>query len=285
MRCHVILACFFLVLTTSFMSSMYAYADNNEVYQRIIKANTIKCSYYVWPPFITKDANTGALSGIAYDWVEEIGKQLAMKIEWSSEINMDAMFEGYTNGRYDMICGPLVANPARARASDFTMPIVYGSYNLYARMDNHRFDHQFERANDQEVRYASLEGDMNAILGRELFPLAEKIDTPQAGGNTNVLMDVATGKADVAAMEPATALLFMKNNLNQIRLVPGGPLRTMPLNFSIPQGEEKLKSMLNITLQTLLDIGTIDRVLKKYPEYDKTLLRMIPPYQLSTMEQ
>ncbi len=256
-----------------------ARAENNEVYNRIIKSNTIRCGYYVWPPFMTKDVNTGEMGGMAYEWFNEVGKQLSMKIEWVAEINLDTAFEGYSNGRYDMICAPLVANPARARASDFTIPIAYGSYNLYARADDKRFDDHFEKINDPAIKYASFEGDMNAILGREIFPLAQKVDIPQVGANTDIFMQVVTRKADVAAMEPTSAILFMKSNPGKIRLVEGGPLRTMPMNFPIPLGEEKLKSMLNITLQTLLDIGSVDRVLKNYPDYDATLLRISPLYQ------
>lgn len=270
-----------LILMFLFLSAP-AWADGNKIYDGIMESGTIRCGYYTWPPFFSKDPNTGKFAGIAYDLTEEIGRQLGLKIEWTEEVSIDAMFEGYATGRYDLICPPVVATPARTRVSDFTIPFVYLSYKLYARAEDKRFDNHFDKINAPDVKYASLDGDMNALLGKELFPLAQKVDLPPMSPVSDLLLQVATGKADVTAMEPVMAMEFMRHNPGKIRLVAGGPVRVMPGNLSVPPGEEKLKAMLNTTLRTLIDIGYIDRVLKTSPDYDATLLRVAPAYQLPT---
>ncbi|MCB1551814.1 MAG: transporter substrate-binding domain-containing protein [Alphaproteobacteria bacterium] len=267
------------VLTLTLAVGFPAFAkDDDAVYNRIMKDNKIRCGYYIWPPFIEKDANSGELSGIAYDMMEHIGQQLSLDIEWVSEVSFDSMYEGYQTGRYDMVCAPISATPARARASDFTNPYLYAAYYMYAREGDARFDNNLQKANDATLRYASLDGDMNEILGKEEFPLAQKISVGQNSASTDVLMMVATGKADVTTFEPVGALGFMRANPGKIHQVLGNPVRVMPLTYSFPIGEEKLKAMLNITTQTMLETGYFDRVLAKHPDYKATLLRVRPHY-------
>jgi ABC-type amino acid transport substrate-binding protein len=259
-----------------------ARADGNAVYDRVMKTNTIRCGYYVWAPYLSKDPNTKQLGGIGYDLMEEVGKQLSLKIEWVAEVNLDSMFEGYRNGAYDMICAPITAMPARARVSDFTIPVMYGSLNLYARPEDKRFDHHFENANVPSVKYVSMEGELGAIIGREMFPLSQKIDIPQFGSGTDVLMNVATKKADVAAVEALTATSFMREHPERIRLVEGGPVRVIPANFSIPQGEERFKAMLNIAIQSLIDTGFVDRMIDKSSEYKMSFMPIARAYEVRT---
>lgn len=263
--------------------SVPAFAGNDTrdvVYNRIIKSNTIRCGYYVYPPFISKDPNTLQLSGFSYDMMEHIGKSMSLKIEWVAEVNFDAVFEGYTSGKYDMVCGPITANPARARASDFTIPFMYVAYYLYAREGDKRFDNQYAKANLKDVTYASLDGEMNEIIGKEDFPLAHKFSIGQNSAGSDLLMAIKAKKADVAALEPVVPMNFMKANPKSIRQVKGDPVRIMPLTYSIPQGEERLKSFLNITIQTLIDTGVFEKTVRNYPDLDATLLRTTKPYEI-----
>lgn len=249
-------------------------------YERVMASNTIRCGYYVWPPYITKDPNTLQLSGLFYDVMMKVGESLNLKIDWVSEVNFDAMFEGYASGKHDMLCAPISANPARARASDFTNPILYAPYYLYARDGDKRFENNYAKANSKDVIYASLDGDMNEIIGKEDFPLAAKFSIGQNSAMTDVLMAIQSKKADIATLDTVAAQNFIKANPKTIHQVKGSPVRIMPFTYSIPIGEEKLKSMLNITFQTLVDTGAIDKMVKKYPELDATLLRTTKPYEV-----
>lgn len=267
-----------LLLLTFTFPALAQETKKESVYDRIMRTNTIRCGYYIWPPFLDKDVNTAKISGIAYDMTEEIGKQLGLKVEWTAEINFDSMFEGYVTGRYDLICAPLSATPSRARASDFTNHFGYFPYYLYAKEGDMRFENDYTKANVAAVKYASLEGDMNAILGNEVFPLTEKLSLAQTAGSTDPLMAVATGKADIATLEPVAALGFMRANPGKIRRVAGPPVRVLSLSYSVPIGEERLKAMLNTTLEVLLNTGFIDRAFKVYPDYDAEMLRIVPDY-------
>lgn len=269
------------VLLVFVTTSAFAGEDTRDMaYNRIMKSNTIRCGYYVWPPYISKDPNTLQLSGFFYDMMENIGKSMNLKIEWAAEVNFDAWFEGYASGKYDMMCAPIAANPARARASDFTVPFMYAAYYLYSREGDKRFDNHYTKINSKDVTYASLDGDMNEIIGKEDFPLTNKFSIGQNAAGSDPLMAITTKKADVTALEPVVAMNFMKANPKSIRQVKGDPVRILPLTYSIPQGEERLKSFLNITIQTLIDTGVFEKAVKNYPDLDATLLRMTKPYEV-----
>lgn len=254
-------------------------SPKESTYDRVMRTGTIRCGYYIWPPFLAKDPNTGKISGIASDMMDEIGKQLSLKVEWVAEVDVPTMFEGYSTGRYDMVCAPVSSTPARARVVDFTVPFAYGSYYLYVKEGDLRFDNAHEKVNSPDVRYASLDGDMNSILGSELYPKAQKVALPQMSTVVDLLLNLDSGKADVIAVEPVPAMEFMREHPERIRQVKGGPVRVMPATFAVPIGDEKYKSMLNITLQNMLDVGSIERIFKKYPDYDSTILRIAKPYE------
>lgn len=271
----------FCTLLICLTTSAFAGDDTRDkAYTKIMATNTIRCGYYVWPPYITKDPNSGKLGGFLYDMMEAMGQSLNLKIDWASEINFDAMFEGYASGKYDMICAPLAATPARARASDFTQPFMYAAYYLYARDGDTRFDGNYAKVNNKNVTYGSLDGDMNEIIGKEDFPEAKKFSMGQNAAMTDTLMAIKTKKADVSVLDPVAAINFIKSNPKSIHQVKGGPVRVMPLTYSVPIGEDKLKSMLNITLQNMVETGKVDKLVKKYPDLDATLLRLPKPYQL-----
>ena len=65
------------------VGALQSEAKKETTYERVMRTRTIRCGYFVWPPFLTKDLNTGALSGLNYDVAEEMGKLLDLKIEWS----------------------------------------------------------------------------------------------------------------------------------------------------------------------------------------------------------
>jgi len=255
-------------------------AEKMSAFDRVMSSNTINCAYYVWPPFISKDANTGELSGLSHDIMTALADSLSLKLNWSTEINFDAMFEGYSNGRYDMICAPLFSTPARARASDFTDTFAYLPYYLYARADDTRFDNNYEKGNSPDIIYASLDGDMNAILGIEEFPKAKKFSIGQNASQADPLMAVVTGKADITTLEPVAAENFMKSNPGKLRRVAGAPVRTSSVAYSVPIGEEKLKAMLNIALKTMIETGKFDKILKNYPDYNSVVLRTATPFEV-----
>ena len=249
-----------------------------EAFQRVIDAKTIRCGYFVWPPYFSKDVKTGEYGGIYYDLLEAIGKKLSLKIEWVEEVPWANMFEGLSTGRHDAICGPMFPTAERARVSDFTMNIVYAPTYLYARADDSRFDNKWDAINDPAVKFAILEGEANQTVAKENFPKANVFSSTNMADGNQIILDIAAGKADVTALEPVQPDRFMKANPGQIKRVEGGPVRLQPLAIPIVPGEYRFKRMMDITIQDLQDSGVVDKIFKKHLEPHVDVYRIAPGY-------
>ena len=233
-------------------------------YERVMRTGTLRCAYVVYPSLFERDPNTGAFSGVYYEIINEIGRQLSLKIEWTEEVGTANAFEGFKTGRYDVLCAPLTPTPGRARAADFTVATAYSPFNAYVRAGDTRFDHAAEKFNDPAVKIAVLEGELSHIVASEDFPKATLIAMPNLTGITETLVQVTTGKADMAITEPTIAGGFMAKNPGKMKRAEIPPLRMQAMSIAVPVGDIALKDMLDITLGTLHDTGFIKRVYDKY---------------------
>ncbi|MBI1327741.1 MAG: transporter substrate-binding domain-containing protein [Alphaproteobacteria bacterium] len=249
---------FLLVLALFFFTALPAQAG--KAYERVVKSGTITCGYFTWAPFLVKDPNTGILSGPFVDVVEKIGKKLSLKIDWKEEIDFNNMFEGFRNGRYDVICGPLFPTPARALGADFTVPLGYAPTYLYARTDDKRFDNKYEMVNKPETRISIIEGEFSQIVANEKFPAAKKVTAMNIDG-TQTFMDVTTNKSDIVASEPTAPYLFQKSNPGKLKRVEGGPIHTGAFSLATPIGEYELTRMLDIAIDNMAEGGEIEKLM------------------------
>jgi polar amino acid transport system substrate-binding protein len=231
---------------------------------QIKRTGVLRCGYQTWPPFLTKDPNTGAIGGISHDLMEEAGRQLGFRIEWSGEVATGQMLADLSMNRYDMICTLFVKTPSRMREGDFTYPFVYLPLYLYVRADDKRFDQDFAAANKPEIKLAALDGEFSAIGAAENFPQAARFSVPQLSTSADLFMAVTSKKADAVLQDPETFNGFAKNNPGQLKPAGNKPLRMLPCGFPMPLNEPAFKNAMDATLAYLQDSGFIDATLKKY---------------------
>ncbi|MDD2324613.1 MAG: transporter substrate-binding domain-containing protein [Alphaproteobacteria bacterium] len=262
----------FIALTTVFMKQ----PSQNKTYhetrlEQVKRTGVIRCGYMVWPPFLKKDMRTGALDGLLYDLIEEIGRQLKLKIEWTTETTWGQMLTDLSMNRFDMACVPAFVNPARAREADFISPLFYAPINLYARKGDTRFDNNYEAANVAEVKFAAQDGQFTGVVANEMFPNATKVSIPQLTGGEDLYVMVGTNKADVIISDPYSYANFTTKNDDSLRLVLGSPLRVAAIGFPVPSNEPAFKNMLATTVIYLQDSGFFDKTIKKHEGTIKTL--------------
>jgi len=229
-------------------------------YQRVMRTGTLRCGYFLYPDFLERDVTTKKFSGFAYSIMQEIGVRLNLKIDWAEEVGFANAFEGLKSGRYDAICVPFYMTPGRARASEFTAPLLYAPYYAYVRAEDTRFDNNLGAVNDPSVKVTVLEGEMSQTVKNEDFPKAGLLSLPNMTDISQVLLQVTIGKADVALTEPSTAQAFINKNAGLLKRVAGPPVRMQPAGLSLPVGEEELKSLLNTTIETLHSTGFLERL-------------------------
>lgn len=233
-------------------------------YDRVMRTRTLRCAYFTWRPFIMKDPNTAVVSGFIPDIVNEIGKELNIKIDYVEEVTIAQMFEGFATNRYDAVCGPITGNINRTPVADFTKPVGYASIDAYVRTEDTRFDKGTEAIDRPDVKIIAIEGEVGASVVPLKFPHAQLVTLPQISDNTQLLMELASGKADVVMADTASALTFMASNPGKIRKVEGVSPILLSGTIAIPPDAFRFKAMLDNSIDYLLGTGYIEALARKY---------------------
>lgn len=251
-------------------------AKTETVAERVLRTGTIRCGYVVWSPLITKDLTSGQMGGLYHDIIEETARRLSLKIEWAEESMADTLLAGIAANRYDMVCFPLYANSNRAREVMFSRPIGYASIYMTVRANEKRLTGDLMQANDPQFRFATLDGEMTAIMAAKQLPKAVNHAVPQVQGFSFVLKDIADGKADFTITDPKSVADFNKTNNNALKTI-GPAAVTNAIAFPLPQ-DPRFKDMIDTTINELILEGFVARKVTEY-NYGHSLMLPIAPYQ------
>ena len=270
-----------LLLALVFLTATPALAAGKEsAFDRVVRTGTLRCAYIVYPPETIKDPNTGKLSGTIVDLTEEAGRQLGWTIDWVVEVGFSDMFDGLKSGKYDALCSGLWESPARAKNALFTIPINYGVHYAFSRAGDDRFDKDIDAANNPEIKIAVIDGEYADFVAKESFPRAQTYRLPHLSDVSQVLLSVATGKADIAFLQKASARGFLENNKGKLKVIEN-PVRVMPAPAIVVASEEQqLKNVLDAAFRFLLNNGFVEKTLRKYdPKLDSYNL-IAKPYEV-----
>lgn len=265
-------------------SAVIRQADSSEssVYDRVMRSGVIRCGYVIYNPGFMKDPNTGKMYGIGPDVFEMAAKNLGLKVEWTEEVGFGSMIEGLQTNRYDVIACPIWPNCNRARVVDFGKPLYYSPVFAYVKKGDKRFNaNNLVSLNSPQYSISTIDGETSEIIAREEFPKARKSSLPQLSDGAQLLLSVATGKANVSLTEPANAAAFMKNNPGQIECVSDTkPIRIFANCWMFRRGQMEFKNMLDTALEQLINSGYVDKIISKYEPAPNTFFRVAIPYQL-----
>jgi len=248
-----------------------------------MRTKTIRCSYAVYPPTLMKDPNSGKITGIFHDLIEEAARLHGFKVEWTAEVDYGTIIQGFDTGRYDMFCAALWPGPERAQQALFTVPLYYSGVGIFVRADDHRFDGHPEKLNAPEYKFSiSSDGDINDSVARADFPLAQRVAIAPMAPPSMMFEDVANKKTDAVLAEVAFVSDFLKVHPGALRnIVPADPVRVFPNVYMLPKNEFQFKSMMDTVLQTLLYQGYVNKLIDKYAGTGGGFYKAAKPYEVS----
>ncbi len=253
--------------------------DYDSTYHRVMKSGTIRCGYGMFPPYCMKDPNTGKLSGIFVDILEEAGKNLGLKIDWAEEVGWASIIQGLESNRYDLVPTGIWPNASRGKHASFSVPLFYNAYEVYVRQNDNRFTNDLQLLNREAVTIATIDGYHVQDLARKRFPRARLLTHPDMCDGGQVMLDVVTKKADVTFADPSLAALFLKSHPGTIKNIAKKPISIEANTMMFKIGEPAFKSMLDTALTELINTGYVDTVLNKYEPKPGVYLRLATPYQ------
>lgn len=254
-------------------------AEKETVFDRVMKSGVLRCGYWVAPPIIMKDPNTGKLSGAYVEYIESMAKNLDLKIDWAGEINLSTYLQDINQGKFDAECGTGWPNALRGKFVEYTRPIGYLPMYAYAKAGNTSFDKNLNNINNADVRYSGHDGGTNSLVHDKFFPESQLVSIIGDAPATEPLDMIKFGKADVTTVTSFEGNEYIKQNPDSIRRVLSEPIRLIPISMSIGAGEFRLLNMLNTATEEMIHDGSLEKIFEKYGLDKKTVLRVAKPYQ------
>lgn len=262
--------------------SLITNANAQSVYEKVIKTGELRCGYALWPGLVEKDPNSEKLSGAFYEYMEALGNAMEIKIIWAEEVSFGDIVESLRSKRVDAICSGAWTNAVRGKFTEFTTPIAYQSINAYSRADDSRFDGKLELINTANITISVIDGESAATIAATDFPLAKTLSLQKGTDVSQMLLNVATNKADIAFTDAGSAGQFLLKNPGKLKAVKVNyPARVFGLPIVIAKGETELKSSLDAATNQLLWTGKVDSILNKYEKTPGMFVRVRQPYALA----
>lgn len=263
-----------LILVIFFWLTLTACSTKNQwVTQKT--QEVIKAWYLSYTPWFIVDPNTKQKSWIFYDVIEKIGERSNKIIEYK-EVTWSTMIESLNTNRVDIIASPVRITEPRKVAASFTEALYDSPIWAYVRNDDIRFDNSLKDINDPSVRIAAVDGEWWEVIAKELFPDANTISLPNSVDLSQLLLEVAAGKADVTFIEPVYAYEYMQQNPGKLKNVAEGAnaVKNRPNAFMIRKGDSSLQAFINKWIKELVEDWSLDKIIDMYEPFTGSVTRI-----------
>lgn len=271
--------------TTAFHSGSTPAPSSQEaketVYDRVIKSGKLRAAYISYPPACMKDAISGKMSGIFVETIEKAAENCGLKVEWTEEVGWGAQIEGLEADRYDVVGSPVWANPTRGKMTTLSIPVYYSGIGIYVREDETRFGGDWTAINSDKVRIGTIDGETGDLIARTQFPSANRVSLPQLADISQLFLEVTNNKADVLFAEPYYGYKFLESNPKSVKNIAAeNPIRVLGNCYMLKRDQVRMKHMLDVAIEDLLNSGYVDQLLAKYEPTPGTFYRVARPYRV-----
>lgn len=251
-------------------------------FERMMRTGTLRCGYYVFPPVVMRDPNTGKMSGFSVDMMNILAERTGLKVEWTEESTFGNWIQALQGNRYDVMCAPMWSDMALGRETIYTRPMMYATIAPMVRADNHKFDgpEGWKKLNSPDATIVVQEGNMIAFLTKEAFPKAKILNMPAMMDGPSIMQNVISGKADAEIGDLNALIAYNEHNPIKIKMLPmEKPLKAQPFVLPVHREETALRDFMDNALQDMLVSGTVDRLLDKWSPQKGVFLRVAQPFE------
>ncbi|MBI1328124.1 MAG: transporter substrate-binding domain-containing protein [Alphaproteobacteria bacterium] len=232
---------------------------------QVFEKQKIRCGYQYWDGGLFKDEATGKLKGFMVDYTEKLAANTEMQIEWIGPIDWANITAELNANKIDAWCAGTWLSGKNARFMLVSDPVAYNGFEAFVRGDDTRFDADPNLLNDPSVTLAVIGSTSSAYVAQRILPQAKVFDLPLSATDVEVIMNVATGKADVGFNSPGIVYQYMQENPGKVkRLRPDQPYALMGVTYTVKQGEWQLHHLLNTAIKELDKTGYTQKLITQY---------------------
>ena len=243
-----------------------AFGQSNRVVGLVDRINKgeLHAGYGVYPPYSQEDPNTKKVSGFSVELIEEIGRQLGVKVVWH-RINWNTMAADLKRGEFDVIADPIFLTIPRAKEFEFSIPYAYFADEIaVVRRDEQRVQ-KFEDLGKPGLKIVVGKGFAAKSLLRARFPKANIVSILTGSDLLQLYNEVITGRADIAVNDGADAERFTKEHPTQVKaLFLDNPPAFTPAGFVLRQGDYAGANFLTVSLRNLEGTGVVKALADRY---------------------
>lgn len=250
-----------------------AQAEEASTYDKVIAKNEIVCGVYPWAPYKEIDIKTNEWKGFAIDVYRKAFSTLDIKVSFK-EVVLGNQVQDLNSGRVDAICDDGPWTMSAGKFVEYSDPAYFAVVYPYVRKGETRFKSRAD-LNKENVSFTGIDGDLSVDLVARLFPKAKVSSMPVTTDVSQLFLNVATKKADVAIVDPAAFTIFDKSNPGQLEpLFKDKPLGVYKNIIAVKKGDFKMLGLVNQAIDNALAFGMIDDVLDEFDPKREKLMRV-----------
>lgn len=250
-------------------------------FDRVMRTGTLRCGYYVFPPVVMRDPNTGEMSGLTIDMMKAFSEKTGIKVEWTEESTFGNWIPALQANRYDVMCAPMFPDMALGREAIFTTPFMYAGIYPLVRENDTRFDgpDAMDKLNSPNTTFLVQDGNSILFLTKEAFPKAKYLTVAAQVDGPSAIQNITTGKADAILLDRNGQLEYSKHGTKLKLIELSKPLKAQAFSLPLARKETELRAFMDNALLDMLTSGTIDRLLAKWESQPGLFLRVAEPYR------
>lgn len=236
--------------------------------ESIDRHNELRVGYGVFPPYTQEDPVTRQVSGVSVDIMNEIGRQLGVKVVWK-RFNWNTMAADLKRGEFDVLADAVFQTPARGRELTFSEPYAYFAIGIgVVKSGDSRFT-SFDSINDPKIAVAVGQGFAEETFVRARAPKATVLSVPSSSDTAAPINAVLTGRADIAIVNLEDARRFVGANPRGLTILwEKNPPARVPAGFAVRYGDLNGGQFLTVALRNLRSTGVLMEIAKRHGASD-----------------
>lgn len=228
---------------------------------KVKKAGTLHVGYIVYPPTVQKDPNTGKISGHFVDTIEEIAKQMEIKVEYH-EAEWGTFIAGLKSGKFDLSIAATYRTIPRAQEVAFTRSLMYIGNSVIVKADDIRFD-SIDDFNQEGIVIAVTQGEQGHEYAKFNLPKA-KLTILSTADQSLAFTEVSTGRADAALGDSWACKQFVAKHSEVKDLLAEDPYNLTPVGWAVRYDDLAWLEFINTALDALESTGKLRQFETQY---------------------
>ena len=229
--------------------------------EAITESGELNVCYVEYPPAVIKDPNTQSLSGHFVDTLENIAKEMGVKVNYQ-ETSWTTFIIGLKTGKCDLSIAPTFKTINRAKSVSFTRALFYAGNSAISMRGNNRVS-SLEDLEKEGLKIAVTQGEAGHEYAKANLPSAELIVHP-GPDQSEAFSDVSAGRADVALGDFWATKMYAREHPEVRDVFAADPYNLMPVGWAVRTEDVEWLNFVNTALETLESQGKFEEFEGKY---------------------